>query len=266
MKTNLAVIESDSVIASMTRASFALAEAVTVSQTKTIIDVARAAEIYAKRQHLSESAISQATSVKVEAMRKLGEILKATPKAKTRMNGKNFDGTKKEPSKNDAPTLEELGLSKKESAVAQQLASLSEEAFEQVREGSVTIAKALAAVKADKEASKPTPVAPPPPPAPVVEPDSEAPPDYTELDAAHDQISGLQDALAVATMGDVSDEDKTQAATLIAELRARIKTLEAMNKQLTISRDGFQNQVAEMQKQITRQRKEIDKATGRRTA
>ena len=266
MKNNLAVIESDSVIASMTRASFALAEAVTVSQTKTIIDVARAAEIYAKRQHLSESAISQATSVKVEAMRKLGEILKATPKAKTRMNGKNFDGTKKEPSKNDAPTLEELGLSKKESAVAQQLASLSEEAFEQVREGSVTIAKALAAVKADKEASKPTPVAPPPPPAPVVEPDSEAPPDYTELDAAHDQISGLQDALAVATMGDVSDEDKTQAATLIAELRARIKTLEAMNKQLTISRDGFQNQVAEMQKQITRQRKEIDKATGRRTA
>lgn len=266
MKSNLAVIESDSVIASMTRASFALAEAVTVSQTKTIIDVARAAEIYAKRQHLSESAISQATSVKVEAMRKLGEILKATPKAKTRMNGKNFDGTKKEPSKNDAPTLEELGLSKKESAVAQQLASLSEEAFEQVREGSVTIAKALAAVKADKEASKPTPVAPPPPPAPVVEPEIEAPPDYTELDAAHDQISGLQDALAVATMGDVSDEDKTQAATLIAELRARIKTLEAMNKQLTISRDGFQNQVAEMQKQITRQRKEIDKATGRRTA
>ncbi len=266
MKTNLAVIESDSVIASMTRASFALAEAVTVSQTKTIIDVARAAEIYAKRQHLSESAISQATSVKVEAMRKLGEILKATPKAKTRMNGKNFDGTKKEPSKNDAPTLEELGLSKKESAVAQQLASLSEEAFEQVREGSVTIAKALAAVKADKEASKPTPVAPPPPPAPVVEPESEAPPEYTELDAAHDQISGLQDALAVATMGDISDEDKAQAATLIAELRARIKTLEATLKAVTTSRDTYMNENAELRKQITRQRKEIDKATGRRTA
>ena len=266
MKTNLAVIESDSVIASMTRASFALAEAVTVSQTKTIIDVARAAEIYAKRQHLSESAISQATSVKVEAMRKLGEILKATPKAKTRMNGKNFDGTKKEPSKNDAPTLEELGLSKKESAVAQQLASLSEEAFEQVREGSVTIAKALAAVKADKEASKPTPVAPPPPPAPVVEPEIEAPPDYTELDAAHDQISGLQDALAVATMGDISDEDKAQAATLIAELRARIKTLEATLKAVTTSRDTYMNENAELRKQITRQRKEIDKATGRRTA
>jgi hypothetical protein len=47
---------------------------------------------------------------------KLGEILMATPKAAVRMNGKNFDGTKKEPSKKDAPTLEQLGLSKKESA------------------------------------------------------------------------------------------------------------------------------------------------------
>ena len=259
MKTNLAVIESDSVIASMTRASYALAEAVTVSQTKTIIDVARAAEIYAKRQHLSESAISQATSVKVEAMRKLGEILKATPKAKTRMNGKNFDGTKKEPSKNDAPTLEELGLSKKESAVAQQLASLSEEAFEQVREGSVTIAKALAAVKADKEASKPTPVAPPPPPAPVVEPDSEAPPDYTELDAAHDQISELQAELVVARMGDIPEEEKQQAAGLIAELHAEIKTLNASLKAAYLSRDQLLEENAQMKRQMAMQRREIDK-------
>lgn len=259
MKTNLAVIESDSVIASMTRASFALAEAVTVSQTKTIIDVARAAEIYAKRQHLSESAISQATSVKVEAMRKLGEILKATPKAKTRMNGKNFDGTKKEPSKNDAPTLEELGLSKKESAVAQQLASLSEEAFEQVREGSVTIAKALAAVKADKEASKPTPVAPPPPPAPVVEPDSEAPPDYTELDAAHDQISDLQAELVVARMGDIPEEEKQQAADLIAELHAEIKTLNATLAAVTLSRDTLMEERAQMLRQMKAQRAEIDR-------
>ena len=257
MKTNLAVIESDSVIASMTRASFALAEAVTVSQTKTIIDVARAAEIYAKRQHLSESAISQATSVKVEAMRKLGEILKATPKAKTRMNGKNFDGTKKEPSKNDAPTLEELGLSKKESAVAQQLASLSEEAFEQVREGSVTIAKALAAVKADKEASKPTPVAPPPPPAPVVEPDIEAPPDYTELDAARDQITELQSELVVARMGDIPEEHKTQAAERIAALQAEVNTLTATLKAVQLSRDSLMEERAQMVRQMKAQRDEI---------
>ena len=94
----------------------------------------------------------------------------------------------------------------------------------------------------------------------------EAPPEYTELDAAHDQISGLQDALAVATMGDVSDEDKTQAATLMSELRARIKTLEATLKAVTLSRDTYMNENAELRKQITRQRKEIDKVTGRKTA
>ena len=258
MKTNIAVIESDSVIASMTRASFALAEAVSVSQTKTIIDVARAAEIYAKRQHLSESAISQATSVKVEAMRKLGEILKATPKnqgakgsAVPNRNRANLDET---------PTLNELGLTKKESAVAQQLASLSEEAFDQVREGSVTISKALAAVNADKQ--KPAPAAPPP----MAEPEIEAPPEYTELDAAHDQIAELQGMLAVANLGNVSDEDKDQAKNLIAELRSHIKTLEATLKAVKISRDGFQNQVAEMQKQINRQRREIDRALGTKTA
>ena len=154
MKNNLAIIESDSVIVSMTRASMALAEAVTIGQTKTLIDVAYAAEIYSKRHHLSDEAIGKATAVKVEATRKLGEILMATPKAAVRMNGKNFDGTKKEPSKKDVPTLEQLGLSKKESAVAQKLAALPEEQFEQVRLGNVTIAKAIAAVDAKPTAQQ----------------------------------------------------------------------------------------------------------------
>lgn len=89
---------------------------------------------------------------------------------------------------------------------------------------------------------------------------------YTELDAARDQIEGLQDALAVAQIGSADPEEAAQAKTLIAELRAHIKTLEATLKAVKISRDGFQNQVAEMQKQINRQRREIDKLAGTRTA
>ena len=136
-----------------------------------------------------------------------------------------------------------------------------------VKSGEIGLPKAAAIAKLPKEEQaaaihKPAPKAAPA----VVEPDSEAPPEYTELDAAHDQISDLQDALAVATMGDVSAEDKTQAATLIAELRARIKTLEATLKAVTTSRDTYMNENAELRKQITRQRKEIDKATGRKTA
>lgn len=90
--------------------------------------------------------------------------------------------------------------------------------------------------------------------------------EYTELDAAKDQIEGLQDALAVANIGSSDPEEAAQAKNLISELRAHIKTLEATLKAVKISRDGFQNQVAELQRQINRQRREIDKLAGTRTA
>ena len=258
MKNNLAIIESDSVIVSMTRASMALAEAVTVGQTKTLIDVAYAAEIYSKRHHLSDEAIGRALSVKVDATRKLGEILKATPKA-TGTKGQLSGNVKKVLPENGIPTLAELGLTAKESAVAQKLADLPEDQFEQVRLGNVTIAKAIAAVdaKPHREPANAPQIAVPP--LVLVE-------EYSELDAARDQIEGLQDALAVANIGSADPEEAAQAKNLIAELRAHIKTLEATLKAVKTSRDGFQNQVAEMQKQINRQRREIDKATGTRTA
>lgn len=250
MKNNLAVIESDSVIVSMTRASMALAEAVTIGQTKTLIDVAYAAEIYSKRHHLSDEAIHQATAVKVEATRKLGEILKATPKAKARFD----EGSKKVPSRNDALTLEELGLSKKESAVAQKLASLPEDQFEQVRLGNVTIAKAIAAVDAKpKEApAKPALAVV----APVIAPEDE----YTPLDAAQDQISELQAMLAVANMGDVSQEDKDQAKNLIAELREENRKLSINLKAVTTSRDTLMNELAMVKRQCISLQAKLKKA------
>lgn len=151
MSTNIKVVESDSVIVSMTRAAVALAEAKTIQQTKKILDVAAAAEIYARRQKLGEEAEDLAASIKVDALRKLGEMLKAAPKAKARFD----EGSKKVPSRNEAPSLADLGLTKKESAVAQKLAALSESDFEQVREGHVTVAKAIAAVTAAKPEPKP---------------------------------------------------------------------------------------------------------------
>lgn len=90
--------------------------------------------------------------------------------------------------------------------------------------------------------------------------------EYTELDAARDQIEALQDALAVANIGSSDPEEAAQAKKLISDLRAHIKTLEATLKAVKVSRDGFQNQVAELQKQINRQRREIDKLAGTRTA
>ena len=98
----------------------------------------------------------------------------------------------------------------------------------------------------------------PAPPA-AVEPDTQAPPDYSELDAAQDQISDLQADLVVARMGNIPEEDKQQAATHIAELRAEVKTLTATLKAVTLSRDSLMEEAVQMKRQMQMQRKEIDK-------
>ncbi len=96
----------------------------------------------------------------------------------------------------------------------------------------------------------------------IEQPGQEA--EYTEMDAAYDQISELQSALVVANMGSTDSGEQKQAAALIAELRAHIKTLEATLKAVTTSRNTFQSQVADMQRQINYQRKELDKAKAAR--
>ena len=93
----------------------------------------------------------------------------------------------------------------------------------------------------------------------MVEPEAVEPPDYTELDAARDLISDLQSELVVARMGDIPDDEKQQAAALIAELRAEIQTLTATNRALILSRDSLMEEVSQMKKQMAMQRKEIDK-------
>lgn len=143
---------------------------------------------------------------------------------------------------------------------ADTLARKNPEAAKQVAHGEKSLYQAVKEGKPAKPKNKPRVKPAKPVIAPVI------PPDYTELDAKNDQIADLQSMLAVANMGTVDDEDKNQAKNLIAELRAEIKTLRLTNKALVLSRDTFQNENAQLRKQITRQRHEIDKATGRKTA
>lgn len=213
MSNQLTVVESDGVILSMRRASTALAEAVTISQTKKIVDVAAAAEIYARRQHLSEEAEQMAVTVKVEALRKLGEMLQAAPKNEGRkLAGRDsFGGAKTEPPKNAPPTLAELGLTKKESAVAQKLAAMPAKDFQQVRDGHVTVAKAIAAVDATK---KPAPATKPEPKktAQEVERDRLAEEAFgdvdplAELEAAHAEVRLLTEHIAAMSADDAKAE------------------------------------------------------------
>ena len=102
---------------------------------------------------------------------------------------------------------------------------------------------------------KQKPVDPEPPPAPEDPPE----PEYTPLDEAMDTIRDLQDALALANAGDISEADRSQAADLIARLREENRVLKLKLAAMTASRDGFMQQVAELKKQCAMQRKELAK-------
>lgn len=97
---------------------------------------------------MGEEAVNYAHSIKVEALRQLGLMLKETERAK----GQLLRGTKMEP-REDIPTLSELGLSKKISKLAQDIASLPEEEFEKVKEGVVTLGRAQDVIRVNSSSS-----------------------------------------------------------------------------------------------------------------
>lgn len=135
---------TDLVVTKLDAARMALAEAKTIQETKKILDVAAAAEIYAKRQQLGDEAIQYATAIKVEALAQLGRMLKETPRnrgTRGQLIGPGIIGdTKLEP---PIPTLNELGLDKKTSKLAQDIAELPEEELEKVKERVVSLSKVL---------------------------------------------------------------------------------------------------------------------------
>lgn len=143
-------MSTDLVIARLGSALAALGEAKTIQDTKAILDVATAAGIYAKRQKLSEENIAFAQEVKMEALRQLGELLKATPK-NTGAQGRFAGGSQSEP---PVATLAEQGIDKKTSMTAQRLADLPPEKFQAVKSGEMSLSKATA--KPKPEAPKPS--------------------------------------------------------------------------------------------------------------
>lgn len=109
----------DLVVAKIDKAKQALAEAKDIQSVKKIADVAKAAEIYAKQQKLSDEVIYYAQEIRIEATRKMGEFLKDTPRNKGNAVPKGNSV--------ENPTLSTLGIERKESSIAQKLASIPEE-------------------------------------------------------------------------------------------------------------------------------------------
>lgn len=256
-------------------ARYALSVAVEVDEVKDIRDKAEAMAAYA-RQAKDTELVQWATEIKVRAERRAGQMLAEMPKA-TGKSGQFTGGHTMLPPVKEEKTLADIGVTKNESSRWQKLAAVPESQFEQAvtaaKEvaGEVTTAAMLRATRASepekaKPAPKDYPVNPATPEAPAAGPAPEQIDQDREVIAAlSEENDRLNDRLAVAAM-DATDEERAAALTTIAELRAENKTLRATNKQLTNSRNWFQNQVAELQKQINRQRREIDKALGTRSA
>lgn len=122
-------LTTDLVLMKLDTARFALSEAKTIQETKVILDVATAAEILAKRQQLGDEAITYATSIKVEALAQLGRMLKEIPKNA----GARGIGKSGVPVQN--PTLADMGLDKKTSKLAQDIASLPQEKIDAIKNG-----------------------------------------------------------------------------------------------------------------------------------
>lgn len=239
----LPALRNDTVIVRLEAARAALSEAKTIQQSKAIADVAAAAEIYARRQKLGEEAIDFAHSVKIEALRLLGEILKDTPKSEGRkLNGRDsFGGTRQEPPKNEARTLAEMGVDKKTSSMAQKLAALPAKAFEEVREGHKSIGQAIAKVDgARKEPSKADPR------------DAEIKRLTAALEEANEAKNDLADIAREQedklTALETTDPDEQQKE--IQKLQKRIVRLEAEIERLTIARNDCQNKNNELIRQV----------------
>ena len=149
-------IAQDRVIQRLREAEKALGLAVGIDQVKLVMDAAAAQEVFAQRQELGEELIAYAHTIKIRALAKLGELLQGLEKqgGGRGREGGGRRGSTREPRLDAPATLSDLGISKKLSSIAQQLASQPPEIREAIAQREVPLAKALRAKRvADNRAA-----------------------------------------------------------------------------------------------------------------
>lgn len=134
---------NESLPATITRIERAIEAAATPEQIRKVIALADAAVAFANTYFKEQrEMIQRAKSVKLQAERKLGEILAAMPK-NTGAKGIGPIAVPDE-NRNQPPTLADLGIDKKVSARAQKLAALPAEQFAAVVAGDVPVSRVVA--------------------------------------------------------------------------------------------------------------------------
>jgi N6-adenosine-specific RNA methylase IME4 len=149
---------ADRVVMRLREAEKALEHAVTVHQAKLVADVAAAQEVFAARQKLSQTVIGQAHALKIHALAKLGELLVDIEKrGPQHSRGGGSKGSKREPLPAAPSTLSDLGLDRKTSMVAQQLAALPAPTRNAIAAKETTLAQARRAVRRTTMRAAPLP-------------------------------------------------------------------------------------------------------------
>ena len=139
---------NESLPATITRIERAIEAAATPEQIRKVIALADAAVAFANTYFKEQrEMIQRAKSVKLQAERKLGEILAAMPKNTGAAGSAGPGRGNAVPIANrvsDAPTLADLGIDKKVSARARKLAALPAEQFAAVVAGDVPVSRVVA--------------------------------------------------------------------------------------------------------------------------
>lgn len=111
--------------------------------------MAHSAFVFAKRQGMAQEHVAEAQTIEIDALRQLGDMLKATERATA--GRPKLISSKMEPIKDNNPTLADLGINKKTSSLAQKLADLPEAEVTTIK-SSVKTGKSI--TKAAKDTDK----------------------------------------------------------------------------------------------------------------
>lgn len=111
-----------------------LAEVRDAPSAKKLMDVAAAAELYAKKAKLGADAVQYAAGIKLDAERRLGEYLKPLPEAKP---GPKPELISTPETNSRLKTYKDIGITPKLAAEAQRLADIPDETFARVKSGEI---------------------------------------------------------------------------------------------------------------------------------
>ena len=152
-------VAADRVMVKLREAHRALQFVTTIHEAKVVMDAMAAQELFAHRQQLGKELEDFAYAIKIQALAKLGALLAVMPKNVGAVSGKT--GSKGKPVLDTTPTLADIGLDKKTSAVAQQLAALPAPVRDAIAARELSVAQARRAEKAQALATRvPLPIEP----------------------------------------------------------------------------------------------------------